>query len=226
MTVSSVPINERRLQLGEKLRRALNADMFVSYVCDADGPYSDPVQINLGQDGLNDYDQHFRHVDAITPRLFSKQRTSTLAIANFSPNEFVTDFLRPRDMYFGMNYFAAHNGPGSIDLRFWRGRHSQPFNAEETRFLHSFGSLISRLWDPPPSTSPKIFTPREAQIVELVADGWSDKQICTRLGVSLATLRTHIAHCFQKTGAQNRVGLANYYLRVRTETSHTARQQK
>lgn len=223
-TVSTAPIAERRLQLGETLRRLLNADIFVSYVCDTDGPYADPVEINLGQDSLRDYDRHFRHFDSITPRLFKRHHTSMLTPKDTAPSAFVTEFLRPRDMYFGMNYFAEQPSPGSIDLRFWRGKNAEPFSASDARLLHGFGKLVTQLWPNDPDPEAVKFTPRETEVVSLLADGWSDKQICAQLGMSLATLRTHISHCFQKTGAQNRAGLAGYFIRARGDGSRAAGQ--
>jgi DNA-binding NarL/FixJ family response regulator len=44
-------------------------------------------------------------------------------------------------------------------------------------------------------------TPRQAQIVALMAEGLSDKEIARRLRVSSATVRTHIDRLF----ADNRI---------------------
>lgn len=213
IAVSSAPLAERRLQLGETLRRLLGAEIFVSYVCDPEGPYSDPVQISMGEDALEDYDRHFRHVDTLTPRLFERHRTSTVAPAPDPDDEFVRDFLHRRDMYHGVNYFAAQPGPGSIDLRLWRGRRARPFDTVDARVLQSVGDLVTKLWRPEEPRKPLRLTPREAQIVELVAEGWGDKQIAARLGISAATLRTHLSHSFEKTGTRNRAGLAAHFLR-------------
>lgn len=215
VAVSAAPLPERRLALGETLRRLLDAQIFVSYVCDPEGPYSDPVQISMGDEALEAYDRHFRHVDTLTPRLFGRHRASTVAAEPRPDDEFVRDFLHRRDMYHGLNYFAAQPVPGSIDLRLWRGRGARPFTETDARVLQSIGDLITRLWraeDPP---RPLGFTPRETEIVELVAEGWGDKQIAAHLGIAAPTLRTHLSHCFEKTGTRSRAGLASHYLRHR-----------
>jgi hypothetical protein len=133
VALSDVPAKERHLRLGGVLCRMLGADIFVSYVCDSRGPYADPVQINLGNDMLRAYDRRFRHVDHLTPMLFARRRASTVTPAGGTSDEFVHDFLHRRDMYHGMNYFPATAGPGSVDLRLWRGRGRASFTAAITR---------------------------------------------------------------------------------------------
>lgn len=43
-------------------------------------------------------------------------------------------------------------------------------------------------------------TPREAEVLELLSQGYRAAQIETALGVSLGTIRTHISHIYQKLG--------------------------
>jgi DNA-binding NarL/FixJ family response regulator len=47
-------------------------------------------------------------------------------------------------------------------------------------------------------------TPRELQVLELVADGLPNKAIATALGVSDETVKFHLASVFGKLGASNR----------------------
>jgi DNA-binding NarL/FixJ family response regulator len=47
-------------------------------------------------------------------------------------------------------------------------------------------------------------TPRQAQIVALMADGLPDKEIARRLRVSSATVRTHIDRLFADNGIHTR----------------------
>jgi DNA-binding CsgD family transcriptional regulator len=57
-------------------------------------------------------------------------------------------------------------------------------------------------------------TPAEAQVVRLVADGLAPKLIATRLGVSLATVKTHLHRGFRKTGARGQADLVRRIARV------------
>lgn len=52
-------------------------------------------------------------------------------------------------------------------------------------------------------------TARERQMVSLIARGLANKQIASELGISPATVRTHIYNLFQKAGAASRIGLLN-----------------
>ena len=56
-------------------------------------------------------------------------------------------------------------------------------------------------------------TPREREVVELVAQGLSNKEICTRLWLSMPTVKTHIGNLMAKTHSRDRVQLALYALR-------------
>jgi DNA-binding NarL/FixJ family response regulator len=47
-------------------------------------------------------------------------------------------------------------------------------------------------------------TPRQGQIVALMAEGLSDKEIARRLRVSPATVRTHIDRLFADNGIHTR----------------------
>lgn len=57
-------------------------------------------------------------------------------------------------------------------------------------------------------------TPRELEIVRLVGTGIGNKEIAHRLGISVATVRTHLSHVYGKLGPVSRVELALYAARV------------
>jgi DNA-binding NarL/FixJ family response regulator len=48
-------------------------------------------------------------------------------------------------------------------------------------------------------------TPREREVLGLVAEGKSTRQVATRLGLSVRTVETHISNLYQKLGVQTRV---------------------
>jgi HD-GYP domain-containing protein (c-di-GMP phosphodiesterase class II) len=55
-------------------------------------------------------------------------------------------------------------------------------------------------------------TPREVEILGLVARGLSNRDIATRLVLSEKTVRNHVERTYAKTGATNRVGASLYAL--------------
>jgi DNA-binding CsgD family transcriptional regulator len=59
-----------------------------------------------------------------------------------------------------------------------------------------------------PSTGWDSLTPTELDVVRLVAEGISNKDIATRLFVSPRTVQSHLRHVYNKLGVTSRVQLA------------------
>jgi DNA-binding NarL/FixJ family response regulator len=57
---------------------------------------------------------------------------------------------------------------------------------------------------------PDELTPREAEVLTLIARGLSNAEICGELVVSAATVKTHINRIFMKTGARDRAQAVRY----------------
>jgi len=56
------------------------------------------------------------------------------------------------------------------------------------------------------------FTPRQAEIIDLIASGMADKEIAKHLGVSVSTIRTHLQRLYKGIGARNRAQAVAEYL--------------
>ena len=74
------------------------------------------------------------------------------------------------------------------------------------------GGLIppARLQSTPPATLPDELTPREAEVLSLIARGLSNREIAGELFVSEATVKTHINHLFSKIDARDRAQAVHY----------------
>ena len=55
-------------------------------------------------------------------------------------------------------------------------------------------------------------TPRETEILQLVAWGYSNKEIAARLNVSVKTVETHKANAMEKLGMRSRIDVVRYAL--------------
>ncbi len=51
-------------------------------------------------------------------------------------------------------------------------------------------------------------TSRELEVLRLVADGWTDKEIAVRLGVQRRTVSKHLEHVYDKVGVHTRTAAA------------------
>lgn len=58
-------------------------------------------------------------------------------------------------------------------------------------------------------------TSREQQVLELVEQGFKNKEIAQELGIRPGTVKIHLKHIFEKTGVRGRYGLALSGLRER-----------
>ena len=83
--------------------------------------------------------------------------------------------------------------------------------------LHAAGLKSER-----PNPRPHGLTPREIEVLSLVARGSSDKQIAAALVISQKTARNHVERIYTKIGVSNRIGASMYALRHGLIPSATA----
>ncbi|TDP33128.1 response regulator [Nocardia ignorata] len=72
--------------------------------------------------------------------------------------------------------------------------------------------LVTRALTTPPEmpAPPADLTPRERDVLRLVAEGHGNQEIADRLHLGVSTVKTHITNLLDKTGTDNRVRLAVY----------------
>lgn len=80
------------------------------------------------------------------------------------------------------------------------------------RARHDGGSQEA---ETPWSDAPVSFTPREIEVVQLVAKGLTNKEIARELGLSPNTVRNHLRNLSTKTGCGRRAQLASLAARLR-----------
>jgi DNA-binding NarL/FixJ family response regulator len=69
-------------------------------------------------------------------------------------------------------------------------------------FLGKRGARVSR--------SPAPVSPRESEVLQLIAAGYSNKEIAARLSVSVKTVEAHKANAMKKLGLTGRIDIVKY----------------
>jgi DNA-binding NarL/FixJ family response regulator len=70
--------------------------------------------------------------------------------------------------------------------------------------------VLAALTDPAAAELPDGLTPREAEVLALIAEGLTNTEIAERLVVSAATVKTHVNHIFAKAGVRDRAQAVVY----------------
>jgi DNA-binding NarL/FixJ family response regulator len=83
--------------------------------------------------------------------------------------------------------------------------------AVQARLLDRFGKGPPR----PASPAPDGLTPREVEVLGLIAQGLSNRQIQERLSVSEATVKSHVNSILSKAGLRDRAQAVGYAFRNR-----------
>lgn len=65
----------------------------------------------------------------------------------------------------------------------------------------------------PAAAGPKGLSRRELEVLQLVAEGLSNREIAERLVLSERTVINHVSHIFEKTGVENRAGATAFAFR-------------
>ncbi len=75
---------------------------------------------------------------------------------------------------------------------------------DEGRVVAVFGVLVPRPGEPPPATPP-LLTPRQHEVLLMLADGHSTEQLASTLSISQETVRNHVKRVLRSLGARSRL---------------------
>jgi len=103
----------------------------------------------------------------------------------------------------GAGAVVVSSGMAAIDLVLAGGRYMPPRVAELAAQMQGGASPAAESRTPKPAV-----TARQADVLRLVADGYSNKEIARALDLSPATVKTHVAQTIAAIGATNRTEAA------------------
>ena len=163
--------------------------------------------------------------DPLHPRRLAQDQRRFTTI--FDPSLFADSRSRNEQRHFWafLQSFGARdaaemifwNGPRAVAgvSLIWRNKTSRCRDIALAASLQSYieFNLVgpsSGLYAGAPAAHMDELTSREHQIANLVCKGCTNAEIAKLLGVSLATVKTHLLHVFSKTNVNNRAALVHY----------------
>lgn len=211
-----------RTRIGSALLELLRADHFASFVWDdASQRFGRGVWIHMTEANLARYDAYFQYHDPITFALQARRHAT--AVSEVMPHRelvrtaFFNDFLARDGLHWGINLHAFDGAQALGDLRIWRGRQRREFEPRDKQLLDliepAFIAALrrGRAHETGCATIARL-SAREREVVRLVSQGLTDKQIARELAIGVASVRTYLQRIFDKTGVQRRAGLARLAL--------------
>ncbi len=139
-------------------------------------------------------------------QILEERLSSPLLLTTFDEQELILRALKA-----GINGYILKNSPADRILSAIRVIHSggTVFQADILDFIRSRVSSRqsgSRYFE-------ALLSPRELEIVQLIAEGLSNKEIGEKLYLTNGTVRNHISTILEKTGLEHRTQIAVKYLK-------------
>ena len=206
------------------VNRLLPLDSAAFYLVDPDMRHRGVVLHNLEAEAERDYADHFRDLDPLNPALFAQREDTVVCIdeqlseqALFA-SEYYRGFMQPLGHRHVADMFFRRDGQIVAVLSMLRDAAAGPFTTGELTLLRDLQPFLQytlntvylprRVQQRQGAQDRFGLTEREVDVVELIVAGASNKAIARELGLSLATVKTHLQHVFQKTGVSSRTALS------------------
>ena len=146
-------------------------------------------------------------IDATRKLLAASQRTRVLGLSMHSDLEFVTEMLAA-----GASGYLLKDGPFDELLSAIRAAaRGEVYLSPRVAGVIMAGALSAAGAAPHPQRG--VLTPREREILQMVAEGKSSKQIALELGLSAKTVDTHRRQVMEKLQLYSVAELTHYAIR-------------
>ncbi|MCZ6831140.1 MAG: LuxR C-terminal-related transcriptional regulator [Gammaproteobacteria bacterium] len=194
------------------------------YLVGADMRHRGVVLRNLEAEAERNYVENFLHLDPLNPALFEHSGERVVCIgelmntAELLRSEYYTGFMQPLNHRHVADMFFRRDGSIVAVLSMLRDATMGQFKKEELGLLRNLQPFLEytlntvylprRHRQRQDVSQTYALTEREVDVVELIVAGASNKIIARELGLSLATVKTHIQHVFQKMEISSRTELS------------------
>ena len=205
--------------------------------------YIDPISTTMDQTELDAYYQRYAAMDYTTwsfnLRNLNVYRDLDLVdVEQRDRTPIFLEWMEPQGVYYGCGATLAMAGIPLGTVTLFRERSAGDFASNEMRILKELAQHLSlrlhelypagiaehhdKLKDPVASLIEKAgINPREAEILRLMADGYTNKQMAATLFISESTVKKHINAIYHKLGVSNRMGLAARMQQIGQESARS-----
>ena len=219
--------------------------MFDLVTMEEDGQteYIDPISTTMDQTELDAYYQRYAAMDYTTwsfnLRNLNVYRDLDLVdVEQRDRTPIFLEWMEPQGVYYGCGATLAMAGIPLGTVTLFRERSAGDFASNEMRILKELAQHLSlrlhelypmgiaehhdKLKDPVASLIEKAgINPREAEILRLMTDGYTNKQMAATLFISESTVKKHINAIYHKLGVSNRMGLAARMQQIGQESARS-----
>ncbi len=205
-----------------QVKRVLNIDAYVTYNIDSINKTSNYYTQGVIKSTLNEYVDQKILFDPVSFQHFYDQVQTPVALLHDHESSLeYQDFLdRWQVADTAELFFRKRDGQAIFGMSLVREGSSPQFTEQEKNILESFYYLSEQhfhhhmdVLDKDLLIQKYQLTKKEIRVVEELFNGLESQIIAQRLSCSLATIKTHIQHIYQKTNVKNRQELLCRLLR-------------
>jgi len=137
-------------------------------------------------------------------RRLAARGTSSIALTTYADDASVLGALRA-----GARGYLTKDA-GAEEIRAAVEAVARGEAALDPAIQHHVLAAVSAPAEPAALETPDDLTPREIEVLQLIAEGLTNAEIAERLVVSAATVKSHVNHIFAKIGARDRAQAVVY----------------
>jgi len=143
-------------------------------------------------------------IEAIRRLAARGERPRTIALTTYADDASVLGALRA-----GARGYLTKDA-GAEEIRAAVEAVARGEAALDPAIQHHVLAAVSAPPEPVAPQTPDDLTPREVEVLQLIAEGLTNAEIAERLVVSAATVKSHVNHIFSKIGARDRAQAVVY----------------
>jgi len=195
------------------------------WLCDERNQLLDPVTLNTDETITKDYLRNYIDMDKLLPQkvthIIPKQRVIGLldfqSKKEHEDSEFYNSFMKKNGFYHNIGMYLVKDSKiiGMID--YVSGEKEKSLNKTDRILLEILSRYLTQETDAyiqkyktidKLNPNKEALTPREKEVMKLVQQGYSNKEIATNLYISINTVKKHVQSLYQKFNVNNRTSLS------------------